>query len=321
MTKQGAFNYSEPGKQLPIVIIIAGPTGVGKTALAIRLAQYFNTAIISADSRQCYREMTIGTAKPTPTELAVVKHYFINSHAVVDKLTAYDFEQYALTTLKTIFKNHKTAIVCGGTGLYIQALCEGLDEMPEADEKITHETENHFLKKGIKWLQETLAKEDPLFYKEAEKQNPARLIRALSFYRSTGQSITKFKNNSKKDRPFNVLKVALELPRPELYERINLRVDKMMEAGLLDEVKKLLPFQQLKSLNTVGYKELFSYLKAECSLAEAVNKIKQHSRNYAKRQLTWFRKDQEYQWFQPDGENLILSFLKEKIKSFTAKPD
>jgi tRNA dimethylallyltransferase len=288
---------------------------VGQTALALHLAQQFNTEIISADSRQCYREMTIGTAKPSPEELKQVKHHFIDSHSVQEKLTAFDFERYALNAVEKIFSKSKVAVVCGGTGLYIQALCHGLDEMPKIDEVVFKHIEESFQEKGIAWLQDAVAKEDTLFFEKAEQQNPARLIRALAFVRSTGRSITHFKTGNRKERSFKILKIALELPRPELYDRINHRVDKMMEAGLVKEVQALLPFQSFKSLNTVGYSELFSFLQGECLLDRAVEKIKQHSRNYAKRQLTWFKKDQEFYWFSANDEKTIQRFIEKKINS------
>lgn len=306
-----ATRFSE-GISKPVVIIIAGPTGVGKTALAIRLAKQFETEIISADSRQCYREMSIGTATPSEEELSEVKHYFINSHSVQDKITAFDFEKYALATLNKIFLKTATAIVCGGTGLYIKALCEGMDEMPETDELLMFQLDKEFREKGKKWLQQTLAEEDPLFFISAEQDNPARLLRALAFIRSTGQSITHFRTGTKKERPFHIVKIGLDLPRPELYARINQRVDKMMAAGLEAEVRSLLPYRELKNLNTVGYSELFAFFEGQYSLTNAVEKIKQHSRNYAKRQLTWFRKDSDFHWFPAFEEEAIMAFLKEQ---------
>lgn len=303
-------------KEKPVVIVISGPTGVGKTALALRLAQYFKTDIISADSRQCYREMTIGTAKPSEEELALVKHYFINSHSIQEKVTAFDFEKYALNALVEIHLKSKVAVVCGGTGLYIQALCEGLDEMPEISAGIIDFVEAEYKKKGLSWLQEAVSTEDPLFFAAAEQQNPARLLRALAFVRSSGKSITEFKSGKKKERPFQMIKIALEIPRLVLYERINLRVEKMIRMGLEKEVLGLIPFQSLTSLNTVGYSELFAYFRGESSFDFALEKIKQHSRNYAKRQLTWFKKDAANKWFSPDEEESILHYILGKIRSF-----
>ncbi|MCB9044978.1 MAG: tRNA (adenosine(37)-N6)-dimethylallyltransferase MiaA [Chitinophagales bacterium] len=291
------------------VYIIAGPTAVGKTAIAIQLAQALGTSIISADSRQCYREMTIGTAKPSEEELAAVPHYFINSHSVTDHLSTADFEQLALQYLDEIFKTNNTAVVCGGTGLYIKSLCEGIDEMPDVDAAIEHQVNDQYKANGIEWLQKTVETEDPDFYKTGEIHNPVRLIRALSFIRSTGKSITEYRTGTKKERPFNIIKIALELPREILYDRINRRVDIMMEKGLLEEATALYPQRHLKNLQTVGYSEIFDYLDGKCTLDEAIDKIKQHSRNYAKRQLTWFRKDKEFHWLQADETDITSKIL------------
>lgn len=289
--------------------VIAGPTAVGKTAIAIQLAQRLGTSIISADSRQCYREMTIGTAKPTEEELAQVHHYFINSHSVTEHLNTADFERLALGYLQDIFKRSDSAVICGGTGLYIKSLCEGIDEMPDIDEVVEQEINDQYQQKGIEWLQKAVQQEDPEFYKQGEIQNPVRLIRALSFVRSTGNSILNYRTGNKADRPFNIIKIALELPREVLYGSINRRVDIMMEQGLLEEVRKLYPQRHLKNLQTVGYSELFDYIDGKYTLEEAVEKIKQHTRNYAKRQLTWFRKDKEFHWLGADDTQVIDKIL------------
>lgn len=277
------------------VIIIAGPTASGKTELAIQLAKRYNTSIISADSRQCYREMTIGTAKPSEEKLEEVPHYFINTHSVHDRVTASDFEQYALEKLEEIFTARDTAVVCGGTGLYIKALCEGLDPMPEVPLETTIAIESDYSDKGISWLQERVAEEDPFFYASAEIQNPARLIRALGFVRTTGKSIIEFRSGIKKERSFSIKKLCLSVPREVLYQRIDRRVEEMMQHGLLEEVRSLFPFKDLPALQTVGYSELFDFLEKRTSLERAVSLIKQHTRNYAKRQETWFRKDMEFE--------------------------
>jgi tRNA dimethylallyltransferase len=295
---------------IPIVYVIAGPTAVGKTAIAIELAKRLCTSIVSADSRQCYREMTIGTAKPSAEELAEVKHYFIDEFPVTQALTAADYEKLALGYLSEIFNNSDTTVVCGGTGLYIKALCEGLDEMPQPDEQITEEVNELYRTQGIEWLQDAVKKDDPEFYNTSENENPARLIRALIFKRSTGESILAYRSGAQKQRGFKAIKIGLELPREELYDRINQRADDMMSNGLLEEVKSLYPQRELKNLQTVGYSELFDHLDGTCSLEQAVDKIKQHSRNYAKRQMTWFRKDKGFTWLDasdPDVVNTILS--------------
>jgi tRNA dimethylallyltransferase len=283
------------------VIVIAGPTAIGKTAISIQVAQQLHTEILSADSRQCYREITIGTAKPSAEEVSQVKHHFIDEFPAAKALTAADYESLSLQYLDKIFAKHDVAVVCGGTGLYIKALCEGLDAMPEVSDDIVHEVNEHYRLQGLHWLQDAVHSEDPEFFAQAEVQNPARLIRALAFKRSTGESLIHFRTGVVKERPFNIIKIALQLPREVLYERINQRVDIMMQQGLLEEVKSLLPLRHLKNLHTVGYTELFDYLDDKYELDEAVNKIKQNTRNYAKRQMTWFRRDTEFTWLDADA--------------------
>ncbi len=291
------------------VYIIAGPTAVGKTAIALQLAQKLGTAIVSADSRQCYKGMTIGTAKPSQEELQTVKHYFIGEFPITRPLSAADYETLSLTYVDDIFLTHNTAVVCGGTGLYIKALCEGLDAMPEVDEEMVKHTDAEYKQHGLEWLQKTVQAEDPEFYEIGEMENPARMLRALSFIRCIGKSIVHYRSGSKKQRPFNIVKIGLELPREQLYGRINLRVDKMMGQGLLAEVEKLYPQKELKNLQTVGYSELFDYIDGKYSLAVAIDKIKQHTRNYAKRQMTWFKKDKEIVWFNAGEEGVVEGIL------------
>ena len=292
------------------LVVIAGPTAVGKTAVAIELAKALNTRIVSADSRQCYREMTIGTAKPSSEELSEVKHYFIDEFPVTKNITAADYEHLALEYINQIFERNNFAVLTGGTGLYIKAVCEGLDEMPPVNPAIEKEVTDHYATQGLEWLQHAVRQEDPEFFSSGEVQNPARLLRALVFNRSTGVSIVRFRTGRKKERPFRIIKFVLDLPRPELYLRIEQRVDQMMKQGLLDEVRTLYPQRNLKNLQTVGYVELFEYLEGKCSLDEAVANIRQHTRNYAKRQLTWFRKDPEFIWLNPqNAQAAILSKL------------
>lgn len=265
--------------------------------------------MVSADSRQCYKGMEIGTAQPAATEMQAVPHYFIDVFPPEKALTAADYEQLSQQYLQEIFQQHDTAVVCGGTGLYIKALCEGLDEMPDIDEAIIAEVNRNYQEQGFEWLQGTVRVEDPAFYAQGEIQNPARLLRALIFIRSTGKSITEFRTGEKKQRPFKIIKAALELPRPMLYDRINRRVEIMMEAGLLKEAEALYPKRHLKNLQTVGYSELFDFFDGKYSLDEAIDKIKQHSRHYAKRQMTWFKKDPEFTWFRADDENVVENIL------------
>ena len=254
--------------------------------------------------------MTIGTAKPSREELAAVKHYFTDEYPVTRLLTAADYETLALQFLDEIFKDHSTAVVCGGTGLYIKALCDGLDEMPATDESIAKQAEADYKLNGIEWLREIIKKEDPEFYGSGEIQNPARMLRALTFIRTTGKSITQYRTQSKKERPFKIIKIGLELPREQLYARINERVDKMIAQGLLAEVESLLPYHDNKNLQTVGYAELFDYLEGNMTMQEAIDKIKQHTRNYAKRQMTWFKKDKEILWFSADDSDILANILR-----------
>lgn len=289
--------------------MIAGPTAVGKTAVALALAQRLGTEIISADSRQCYREMTIGTAKPSAEELEAVKHYFIDEFSVKEPVSAAQFEQLSLGYLEEIFRLRDTAVVCGGTGLYIKALTEGLDAMPAVEPAIEEEINRQYEDQGLSWLQQAVREEDPAFYATGEGLNPARLLRVLGFVRTTGRSILEFRTGTAKSRSFKTIKIALDLSRPELYDRINSRVDRMMEEGLLEEVRSLYPLKELKALHTVGYAELFDYVDGKYTLDEAVDKIRQHTRNYAKRQLTWFRKDTAFRWLETNEPDLVQKIV------------
>lgn len=291
------------------IVIVAGPTAVGKTALAIELAAYFHTSIISADSRQCYKELNIGVAKPSQEELQKVNHFFINSHSVEEEVTAAAYESYALKVTEDLFQDNNIVIVTGGTGLYLKALCEGLDEIPAVDEGVREQLIVAYKEAGIEWLQNELKAKDPLYAAKGEMQNPQRMLRALEVVLGTGQSILSFRKAMPKNRPFAIIKTALDLPREELYERINHRVDLMMEQGLLQEVQSLIPYRHLNSLQTVGYRELFDYFDSETSLEEAVRLIKQNTRHYAKRQLTWFRKDKEIHWFHPEQKEELIHFI------------
>lgn len=286
------------------VLIICGPTATGKTALAIEVAKRLNTEIISADSRQCYRELNIGVAKPLPEELAAVPHYFIGTHSIQDNVNAAVFEQYALAAANHIFSRNRVAVMVGGTGLYIKAFTGGLDEIPEIDEAIKTEVLKKYEEHGLEYLQTELQKNDPLFWQEAEQQNPHRLMRALQVKLSTGRSITTFRTGQVQPRDFNTITIGLDLPRSELNARINERVDKMMRQGLLAEVEELLPHRHLQALQTVGYRELFPVINGKIALEQAVDAVKQRTRQYAKRQLTWFRRVDNIRWFQPTEASL-----------------
>jgi len=287
------------------VIIIAGPTAVGKTAVAIEVAKYFGTEIISADSRQCYKELNIGVARPSREELNEVYHHFIASHSIHEKVTAVTFEEYALRKANEIFVRNDTVIMVGGTGLYIKAFCEGLDEIPEVPEAIRNEIGSQYQKRGLEWLQKEVQKEDPKFFAVGEMRNPHRLMRALEVFNATGKSILDFRKGEKEKRDFEIIKIALELTKEHLHRNIEKRVDQMMSAGLVEEVRSLLPSQHLNALQTVGYKELFDYLNGDVDLAKAIESIKTHTKQYSKRQMTWFRKDKEYHWMQPNSNKVL----------------
>lgn len=281
------------------VVLIVGPTAVGKTKFAIDVANQFNTEIISCDSRQCYQELNIGVARPTTYELAQVKHHFIASHSIHNTVNAGVFEQYALDISSKIFAEKNIVVMVGGTGLYANAFCNGIDIMPEVNSYTRQSIIDNYKANGLSWLQSEVATKDPAFWQQAEQQNPHRLMRALEVFETTGNSILVYKKNSKTQRNFDILKIGLELPRFELTERINQRVDLMIQEGLLDEVRLLMPFKNLNALQTVGYSEIFEYFNSECTLAEAIEKIKVHTRQYAKRQMTWFKKDTEIEWMNP----------------------
>lgn len=278
------------------IIIIVGPTAVGKTAAAIRLALQEHTKIISADSRQCYRELNIGVAKPSGEELATVHHYFIDSHSIREEVNAAVFEELALHWTEDIFRETSTAVMVGGTGLYIKAFTDGLDAIPAVDPGIRGDLQQQYELNGIEWLQQQVSIRDPAFFAEGERQNPQRLLRALEVVLSTGRSILSFRSRTIRQRPFQIRKIGLDLPKDELHRRINDRVDGMIAQGLVEEVRALTPYRNHNALQTVGYKEIFEYLDGDCSLDQAVADIKLNTRRYAKRQLTWFRKDPSVEW-------------------------
>lgn len=279
------------------IVIISGPTASGKTSLAIQAARYFQTEIISCDSRQCYKELNIGVARPSDEELRAVPHHFIASHSIHDKITAAYFEEYALALCEKLFVKHDRVVMAGGTGLYIKAFCEGMDEIPEVPEAIRAETVASYNANGLLWLQNEVQRLDPAYFDRGETRNPHRLLRALQVFKTTGRSILAFQTGFIKPRPFNIVKIALHLPKLLLHERINRRVDLMLDSGLLEEVRGLIPYQHLAPLQTVGYRELFEYFDGETSLIPAVERIKINTRRYAKRQMTWLARDQQYSWF------------------------
>ena len=278
------------------VYIVVGPTAVGKTAFAISLAQQLKTEIISADARQCYSAMNIGVARPSEVELALVPHHFIASHSISETINAAFFEKYALDKAAELFQSKDSVVMVGGTGLYIKAFCEGLDPIPEFDPAIREHIINTYEKLGLRWLQKEVAVKDPAYWAKGEQENPQRLMRALEVMLGAGASILSFQNKQKAVRPFKIVKVGLDMPRAELYERINQRVLNMVEAGLEKEVKELLPYFNLNALQTVGYREWEAYFSENVSLARVIEMIQQNTRHYAKRQMTWFKKDADIQW-------------------------
>jgi tRNA dimethylallyltransferase len=294
-------------------IVIVGPTAVGKTSLALALARHFHTDIISADSRQCYRELSIGVAKPTTTELNSVKHYFINSHSIAETVTAADFEKDALAACKEIFTQTNIAVMVGGTGLYVNAFCQGLDAIPPIDAAIRQQIRTDYENYGLKWLQDAIAKKDPVYFSDGELQNPQRVMRALEVVLSTGNSIRHYQQGNKAVRDFNCIKIGLNLPKPLLHENINNRVDAMLREGLVEEVQQVLNYRNHNALQTVGYKEMFAYIDGEYDLLTAVEKIKTNTRQYAKRQITWFKKDATIEWFNPAELQLILKYLSDQL--------
>ena len=295
------------------VIIIVGPTAVGKTSIAIRIAKLFNTEIISADSRQCYRELKIGVARPSDNELNEIHHHFIATYSIEEKISTASFEQYALQTVQDLFRKHDVIVMTGGTGLYIKAFTEGLDEIPEVPEDVREEIAKQYHKNGITWLQNQIQKKDPQFYRQGEMKNPQRMMRALEVVEATGKSIFDFRNQDKPARNFNVIKIGLKLPKEELHRNISSRVDDMIKSGLVEEVKSLLPFKNFNALQTVGYSEIIDYLEAKKKLDEAIEEIKKNTRQYAKRQMTWFRKDKNIHWFEPGQLQEIKSFISSQL--------
>lgn len=291
------------------LIAIVGPTAVGKTAMAIKLAKQFDTEIISADSRQFYREMSIGTAKPTPDELSQAPHHFINSHSIEEDYSAGDFERDALAKIATLFQTKDVVIMVGGSGLFVRAVCEGLDNLPKALPETRDQLNKRFEEEGIGPLQTYLKEVDPIYYDQVDISNVQRIIRALEVYETTGLPFSSFLQNTKAQRPFNIITIGLNMERATLYERINLRVDLMIKEGLLEEVKALVAYQAKPALMTVGYSEIFDFLEERVSWEAAIDKIKQNSRRYAKRQLTWFKKDQDTRWFDATDKQGILDYL------------
>ncbi len=298
-----------------VLLCVVGPTAIGKTALAVQLAQHFNTEIISADSRQFFKEMRIGTAVPSPEELAAAPHHFIQHLSITDSYSVGDFERDAIALLDELFKEHPVVVLVGGSGLYVDAVTKGLDEFPEIAPGVRDALNQQLKNEGIASLQDELQQKDPEYYSEVDLQNPHRLIRALEVIRQTGKPFSSFRNQQPKQRAFKTIKLGLTAERELIYDRINRRVDIMIQEGLLQEVKGLLSFKDLNALQTVGYRELIGHLETDIPLQDAIDAIKQNTRRFAKRQLTWFRKDPQIQWFDyqtPTAE--IVSALEAQHK-------
>ena len=291
------------------LIVVVGPTGSGKSALAVELAQHFSAPIISTDSRQVYRGMAIGTAQPTPQEQAAAKHYFIADRDIHDEFNSGRFEHEALKLLEELFKKHEYVVAVGGSGLYVQALCDGMDDLPEADEKLRSELKQRLEREGVESLAAELRELDPEYASQMDMSNPQRVVRALEVCLLTGMRYSELRSGRSVERDFNIVKIGTDMPRDTLYDRINRRVDMMVSDGLVDEVRALLPYRELNSLQTVGYRELFDYFDGNSTLEEAIELIKRNSRRYAKRQLTWFRRDSSIGWFAPTDLDAILSFI------------
>lgn len=296
------------------LVVILGPTGVGKTELCLQIAQRYNSPIINADSRQIFAELPIGTAAPTEQQRRCVEHYFVGSHHIEDYYSAAMYEQDVIRLLEKLFKTHHVVVMSGGSMMYIDAVCQGIDDIPTIDESTRSLFKEKLNKEGLPSLSEQLKELDPEYWKIVDKQNPRRVIHALEICYMTEKTYTSFRKNTKKERPFNIVKIGLNRPREELYNRINERVLLMMEQGLEDEARSVYPRRGLNALNTVGYKELFAYMDGEISREEAIRQIQSNTRRYMRKQLTWFKKDETTQWFSPNNLEDILNCIDKNIR-------
>lgn len=299
----------------PTLIVLIGPTGIGKTDLSLNIAEHYNTEIISADSRQLYADLKIGTAAPTPEQLARVKHHFVGTLQLTDYYSAAQYEAEVMKKLDELFKKHSVIVLTGGSMMYVDAVCKGIDDIPTVDEETRKTLMQHYENVGLERLCAELKILDPEYYDIVDKKNHKRVIHALEICYMTGQAYTSFRTSQTKERPFNIIKVGLRREREELYARINKRVDIMMEDGLLEEAKSVYQYKNLNSLNTVGYKEMFKYLDGEWELPFAIEKIKQNSRIYSRKQVTWFKRDTDITWFHPDDTDNIMSFIEERLNA------
>ena len=291
------------------LIVITGPTAVGKTRLCLDIAKHFDIPIINADSRQIYKELNIGTARPSEEEMREVKHYFVGMLGLDYYYSASLFEQQVLELLERLFRDNDYALMAGGSMMYIDAVCDGIDDIPTIDDETRATMKRRLQEEGLERLCEELQRLDPEYYEIVDRQNPKRVVHALEICTMTGRTYTSYRKREKKERPFRIVKIGLNRPREELYDRINQRVDQMMQQGLLDEAKALYPMRQMNALNTEGYKELFDYLDGRWPLEEAVERIKGNTRRYARKQLTWYKKDPQIRWFHPDEKEQIISYI------------
>ena len=297
------------------LIVITGPTAVGKTALCMDIAKHFDIPIINADSRQIYRELKIGTARPSNKQMSEVKHYFVGTLGMDDYYSASLYEQQVLKLLDELFKTSDYALLSGGSMMYIDAVCNGIDDIPTVDDETRNTLKKRLLMEGLGSLCEELRQRDPEYYEIVDKQNPRRVVHALEICVMTGKPYSSFRKQEKKARPFRIIKIGLTRPREELYKRINRRVDKMMKEGLFEEAQQMYPKRELNALNTVGYKEMFEYMKGKWTLHEAVERIKGNTRRYARKQLTWYKKDEQIRWFHPDDKEEIISYIEQQTKN------
>lgn len=297
------------------LIVLIGPTGVGKTELSLRLAEHFRTCIVSADSRQLYADLKIGTAAPTPGQLQRVPHHFVGTLRLTDYYSAAQYEAEVLNLLEKLFTEHDTVLLTGGSMMYVDAICKGIDHIPTVDAETRQLMLQKYEAEGLESLCAELKLLDPEYYRQVDLKNPKRVIHALEICYMTGKTYTSFRTNSPKERPFRIVKIGLTRDREELYDRINRRVDLMVEEGLVEEARQVYPYRTLNSLNTVGYKEMFKYLDGEWTLPFAIEKIKQNSRIYSRKQMTWFKRDKEIRWFHPEQEAEILEYCRQAIQN------